>query len=543
MSTQLTGSASPKLPTHVAFFPGTEFRVEFNGADGWDAVDALVSAHPGLGVPKIEVIPERVSAMLDAAEKLVEQDEKETGAPVIAVVPESETEVERAKRIGVSDWSDLKTDEAAKARIEGLHEKLTASGVAVDASRQLYATGTRMAEVGYENQANRAREHEQKLPLREAAEQLRERVRAENREDVVVTARELSTKVFVNGKLTIDGMTLQEQAIRGILGRCDSPALGFVFGMRDRMTVNKAALRAAEAAGDVIRAGQIRPLIDADRRRLGGTIQHELWMAGDTALKLRTRNVGGQRDIFAGVSPRYAPADAPEIVEQILHALPADAKGSWSYDPATTTWELRAEIWTPTPVAEQAVGEPFRGYVSFRSRDNGTGTLNGGGGIEIIACLNASTYVADGVDVSRRHIGAIVAEAEKMVAKARRSIDALCEAWGQARETVVEVPADLGAIPLAQALPGFWFGELMSKRSELAGVLRGSTKAHVAGLTDAYFAERRDPEKLVKADFAQAWTRYIQDQPAQARRDGEAAIASWMVSGKPVRFDAERVEA
>jgi len=74
------------------------------------------------------------------------------------------------------------------------------------------------------------------------------------------------------------------------------------------------------------------------------------------------------------------------------------------------------------------------------------------------------------------------------------------------------------------------------------GVLRGSTKSHVAGLVDAFHSERRDSDRLVKADFAQAWTKYIQGQPAPIRRDAEAAVASWMVSGKPVRFDAERAE-
>ena len=53
--------------------------------------------------------------------------------------------------------------------------------------------------------------------------------------------------------------------------------------------------------------------------------------------------------------------DAPEIVEHILLALPADAKGSWVYDPATTSWELRAAIWTPTPAAEHAGGDVVEG--------------------------------------------------------------------------------------------------------------------------------------------------------------------------------------
>ena len=69
-----------------------------------------------------------------------------------------------------------------------------------------------------------------------------------------------------------------------------------------------------------------------------------------------------------------------------------------SYDPRTTAWTIRLDVWTPTAVADQAVGEPFQAFrVDRQSRDNGTGSMTGGGGIVILACLNAGTYVADGV--------------------------------------------------------------------------------------------------------------------------------------------------
>ena len=67
-----------------------------------------------------------------------------------------------------------------------------------------------------------------------------------------------------------------------------------------------------------------------------------------------------------------------------------------TYDPRTTAWTIRLDVWTPTPVADQAVGEPFQGSRRSGSRDNGTGSMTGGGGIVILACLNAGTYVADG---------------------------------------------------------------------------------------------------------------------------------------------------
>lgn len=511
--------------THVAFFPQhPEDRVEFSNAN-WAPVTALVERHPDLGAPKIEEIPAVVEAPVS-----------------LPVVPASETEVERAERIGVSDFGgELKHDAAAKERIERQHAALAAGGVDVDAGRQLYATGTRMASVGYEVQAERASAHGQLLPLREAAAQLVDEVLGERRRDVVVTARELARSVEVNGKLRIAGYSMQEQALRGLFSRIESPAAKYVFGLRERIAGRVERARAV-AKDDAERSAKVAACLDGnvgDKAKIAEVLAHELSVAGDVELKLRTRS--GSDDAFAVVSPDYAPADAPEVVEQILRALPPDARGTWSYDPATTSWELRVQVWTPTPVAEQAVGEPFRGYVSFKSRDNGTGSLKGGGGIEILACLNASTYVAATADASRRHVGKIVADARRMLAASTRAIDALCEAWGTARRQEAVVPADLGPVPLHVALPGFWFGELYARRGELAGVLPGRTKDHVAGLVDAFHAERRDPDRIVKADFAQAWTRYIQGQPEHVRRDAEEAVAAWVVSPRPVRFDADRL--
>lgn len=528
-----TATLSLSAPTHRAFFPGIPgAAIEFDAAGGLDPVTALVNRYPDAGVPKIEALaPRTIAPVVHLAAGEIAKE-----MPGV-LLPES------VQSLGNSEFGGaLVTDGAAKTRIEAQHAALAASGVEVDTSKQLFATGTRMADVGYQAQEKRAREHERKMPLRDAAEQLAEVVRAERREDVTCTAGELARAVEVNGKLRVGGYSMQEQAIRGLLARIDSPAGKYVFGLRERIVARLATLTDKPEL-----ALHVREQNALDKAELAHVLSHELGMAGGERLVLRTRKLAdGTSDAFAAVSPKYAPADAPEVIAQILRALPGDAKGSYSYDPSTTSWELRAELWTSTPVAEQAVGEPFRGYVSFRSRDDGTGSLRGGGGIEIIACLNASTYVAGSADVERRHIGKIVAEAEKMIASAKRSIDALCAAWGRAREAEVVLPAEFESqvgMPISKAIPGFWWGTLQDRKSELQGVLPGRTKAHVAGLTDAYFAERRDPSRIVRADFAHAWTRYVQGQPSAVRRDAEAAIASWTVSGRMPKFDGDRVEA
>jgi hypothetical protein len=134
-------------------------------------------------------------------------------------------------------------------------------------------------------------------------------------------------------------------------------------------------------------------------------------------------------------------------------------------------------------------------------------------------------------------------DVREMQAKAVGAIRVLCAAWGVARETEIEVPAEAPVGPISKVLEGFWWGELTNRKSELAGVLPGRKVDHVAGLVKAHLSERRDLEKIVRSDFAQGWTRYIQDQPSDVRRDAESAVGAWLVSKRPMSFDGERVTA
>ncbi len=305
--------------------------------------------------------------------------------------------------------------------------------------------------------------------------------------------------------------------------------LGYVLGLRERIAEHGAVIA---SAGDV--AGIFASRVASDKRTIADILAHECEIRPDAVLRLRVRD--GVGDVFACLSPGYEPADAPDIVPDIVRLLPGHARGSFSYDPTTTAWEVRGHVFTPTPVAQQAVGEPFEGFVSFRSRDNGTSRLRGGGGISLLRCLNASVYCVNGVDVARVHRKGIQRDVGVMVRKSASAIDTLCAAWGTARAETIEIPT---GTPINEAIPGFWRYCLKASTSELAGILPGRSEAHVAGLTSALHGERRDPRApLSRADMAQGWTRYIQDQPTAVRRDAEAAIGQWMVSEQAFGCDA-----
>jgi len=459
---------------------------------------------------RIELGGEAVEADADkwteVADKLVA---KHGGIPKVTPVVDG-YEVRSAKP--VSTWTEQHIDDSARERIEAQHAALEASGVALDTSQQAYATGTRMADVGYETQTARALEHAGKLALADAAQALADRVRSERRMDVECSAADVARDLAVNGAITVGGHKLTEQAIRGMLARLGSPATGYVLGLRDRCVE-------AHNAGD-------RDLLQRTKVHIADTLRTELLAAPDTAFKLRKRSA--LRDVYAVVSPGYAPADAPEVIDQIVSEMPHEARATFAYDPTSTAWELRADVWTPTPVDEQAVGEAFRGYTSIQSRDNGTSRLRGGGGIELLRCLNATTYVANGADVARVHRGRILIDVALMVGEAAKAAHALCDAWGIARTTAIDVtPKENEAFQ--DTIVRWWLDTLRSDR-ELVGVLPGRTAAHAGGLAVAYIDQRRDPERVVKADMAQAWTAYIQNQPAAIRRDAEVAIGSWVTA-------------
>ncbi len=461
-------------------------------------------------------------------------------APVQAS-PEPATSAAGVKPVsgGFGGGADVVDDEA-KRRIEAQHATLNAAGVTVNAAQQVAASGTRMMGIGYATQAARAREHGDKMRASEAIDAIVACVEAEKRRDVVVSAADVARNLVSNGKLTVYGHRLSVNAVRGLSARCESPMSAYVLGLYERIVGYVTEAKAIEArpvalreAGDADRVTSLRALAHDDRAKMADVLCYELTRAGDTKMTLRMRDEG-PCDVYAALGPAYGRADAPDVLPKVRDSLPSDARATWSYDPTSTAWELRASIWTPTPVAEQAIGEAFEGWVSYRSKDNGGGRLHGGGGVTLIRCYNASVYEALGATVARVHRGRILDDVAAMTRGALSAIDALCAAWGRTRNVEVEIPS---GVTIEQAIPGFW-RSLLTDTRELAGVLPGRKVERVAQLTRSYFDERRDTSRVTRADFAQGWTRHIQSEPAEVRRDAEAAIGTWLVSStRPLRCD------
>ena len=142
---------------------------------------------------------------------------------------------------------------------------------------------------------------------------------------------------------------------------------------------------------------------------------------------------------------------------------------------------------------------------------------------------------------TRVHRGMRDTDIAGMIQLAMGSIDALCQAWGMARHATVEIPDPLVGKPIGQVLPGFWRALLTDTR-ELAGVLPGQTEKHVERLAVVQETERRNKGTIVRADFGQAFTRYIQDFPMPVQRTAEAEIGAWMVKGSSIGWVPSKKE-
>jgi hypothetical protein len=429
------------------------------------------------------------------------------------------------------------TEESNTARIDRLQAAMVAGGMTnVGGNAQFYANGTKLLD-GY-GPTDLRLAHEKLGNVRDEVSRLIDTVRAEKRHDVVISAGALADSIVANGTLRVlDGYRLQEQAIRGLFMRLNSPAIlkdypAMSPGMSYMLALRERAILSYRTGGDAGKA-----LATEDVARAAEVLRTELKRKPGVRVKLRTRE--SLKDIFALVSPTYQSADADSVLPDIVDDLPQDAKASIAYNPITTAWETRVALWTPTPDELVRVGEPLDTWMALRSRDDGGGSLKAGGGATIVRCVNCSVYFAEGGTTSRQHRGRIRYDIPAMVRQAAASMRILVNAWGAARAVPVAVPiVDDAPVPMHLAVEGYWRWLLTDRRSELAAVLPGRTEQHVSALRRVFDSERRDLGSLVKSDFGQGWTKYLQRQPEEVQREGEAAVSRFLLDKRPLQYVA-----
>src|SRR5215467_10392819 len=126
-------------------------------------------------------------------------------------------------------------DPKAAARVNAQQDIIREAGYDVGNQHQFFTSGTRMLAEGHQEMDRQKRAHDDLRPLSAVLDEIDQTIAAEKRHQRRMTSGELGRMLSVNGKLKVDGYKVQEQALRNLLARLESPALGMVLGMRERI--------------------------------------------------------------------------------------------------------------------------------------------------------------------------------------------------------------------------------------------------------------------------------------------------------------------
>lgn len=440
------------------------------------AADALVAQHGG--VPKVTYEPTGVTAPV----------------PPVAAPPQ--------------DSAPPASDPEASAliSIEGKQRSerdLAAAILAGFAPRQpLYDRGTPVVALGVENARKSRREYEELPLIRDACDDLINRIRRENRGDIETTVGSISMRD--DGALLVDGeaLYLGEGGFNQLTSRVG-------FGGGDYLRRCLPDLRAYNVNRwlDLITTGSL----PEDRQRA--------FAGKDTVLKLRTRDNPlrpGGREVFAVVSKSYTSFDADEAAEVIGDALPSEARGEVTYDGFRTRWNV---LYQTTVAPEKFVaGEFFRAGISLRTSDDGAGGLIGQAMLFQNLCLNLIIIDRSRQETLRaKHLGdpvRLARELKQGVTKGLAAIEPFLKAWGYATnssvvEDAIKVDDTLVGRPVSEVIPGIFNGIL---ERELV-YLPGKRPENVALLVKAWEEDTSGARGDTRASVVNAFTRVAHTAP------------------------------
>lgn len=314
--------------------------------------------------------------------------------------------------------------EAAK-RIAAAEAFLVARGFAPPPT--WFAAGTEMLPEGRAKFGSLAKRHEDLPVFREAAREVINVIRSEDRRDMVLgDARAL--RLTPEGTLTRgrSPVALEPNALKGIIGRFPKafPGAWSFLALLDPAS-------RAEA-------------VNAQLARLP-----EWYSDDERNLRLRLRNVGGWR-AFAAVSPTYMPMDADRVLAAYVDTLDGlglpDPRGAIAYNGETTDVTIRA-TWHAPVNFRPSVGDVFESGISARTNDAGNGSHRAGNTFTRIICINCTTGDFGQDTLRRVHKGSRVSDltaqglvkiqqdVADVVSRTGDAARFFLDAWGILRET------------------------------------------------------------------------------------------------------------
>jgi len=263
-------------------------------------------------------------------------------------------------------------------------------------NKSWFAHGTKMLDMG-EQKAMEGRTQWENLPMvEEASDKLIERIKAENRYDIVTKIKELS----------VDGMGV---------------------------------LRGAPGGGGLImepvgwnQLAKLGP--DAMDSRLRSNLNS--WMKDCTKeTKLRTRNpdaTTNMKQCFAAVGKNYQAFDWDQLAAVTKATqYPSDARADVKYDGSRATFEV--VLHNPYEVDELGVGRLFRVAIIISSADNGTEGYRIKYKAVRIACINCTLVSDENLVFRTTHRGNKIQDVvEAAIRASSTALDSFASRWSDA---------------------------------------------------------------------------------------------------------------
>lgn len=261
-----------------------------------------------------------------------------------------------------------------------IREQTEAENLGFSLTQPWYALGTKLIEWGQDNY-RASREGFEKMPSADKAlTEVANAINSEQREDIIINAHDIN--MWDNGMLHV-------------------PELGREFLLSEKSF--EQMVRRIIPAQTPSPAGYWRTL-SPERRytQVNDALRHS-----QRNLKLRTRSLGAEPEVFAVVSPRYTAYDGDMLARRLneLLALEEDMpRAIVTYDNTRTAIDL---IWhSDFDPTEVGVGEIYKSSIRYTTDDNGTERLRSFANLFRAICVNLTTVESTMAMLSRRHVGA-----------------------------------------------------------------------------------------------------------------------------------------
>jgi len=355
-----------------------------------------------------------------------------------ASAPEAKAEEEIPQR-DPNAWGSPGVSKEGAERAKA--DELAATEAGFSVKPPIYEIGSLVNQWGVDNFRASRNDFEEMPTAAEACGKLADRVKAEERRDLVVDVNNL--EMLEDGRITRGGgaMDVTERAMSGFATHVTPGGGGYLKECPpDLRAHNLNHWFENNGTREDVRATQ-KAMNRWYRYGCRGPQPAPVIVPRQLTLRTRLNHSSGRRENFATVGPRYGAHDIDKIAEQVMtsDAIPADARADVTYD----GYRARINVLFHSNVQPEKVvaGEIFKAGIMLKTADDGSGSIQIAAQVWRNLCLNLIIIDhAREMVTRRRHAGEGIAQAvEDGIADAMRKVAHFADKWSEATlENVLE---------------------------------------------------------------------------------------------------------